>query len=112
MSYVDKLTPKQKALADLILADPDIQQREAAVKAGFSEHSADTQASQVLKMPKVQAYMDAQNAARARRTRVTHDRVLREIASLAFSNIKDYVIDDAGEIHLRDGANRRAMKAV
>lgn len=109
---IDNLTDQQKRFVDAYLGDENLSIQESAIAAGYTEKYASSQAYQLLRNPRVKHALDKEMAARARRTRITHDRVLREIASIAFSNIDDYVVDSGGNITLRDGADVRAMKAV
>lgn len=106
------LTDQQKRFVNAYLGNANLSVAEAAVEAGYSEKYSTSQAYQLLRNPRVKAALDKEMAARARRTRVTHDRVLREIASIAFSNIDDYDVDPNGRVTLRDGADPRAMKAI
>lgn len=73
---------------------------------------AKAEAMRYLRMPHVQAWIRALRYERQVRTRVTQDRVMREIAVIAFSNISNYVIDDEGFVTLREGASPEAIKAV
>jgi phage terminase small subunit len=107
-----ELTDQQQRFVDAYLADPNLSVEEAALIAGYSKSFSASGAYQLVRNPKVAAAIDAEMAKRAARTRVTKDRVIREIASIAFSNIDDYEIDEDGRIGLRDGADVRAMKAV
>jgi phage terminase small subunit len=106
------LTEQQQRFIDAYLSDPDLLVAEAAIQAGYSESFSTSRGYELLRNPRVAAAIDAEMAKRAARTRVTKDRVIREIASVAFSNIDDYEIDEAGRIGLREGADVRAMKAV
>ena len=108
----DGLTERERRLVDAYLGNPDLSVYEAAISAGFTEQSAKTEVYTLLRKPKIKRALDKEMAARARRTRVTKDRVLREVASVAFSSIDDYEIDEEGIPHLKDGADERAMKAV
>lgn len=113
MSYEnDKLTEREQRLVDAYLSNPDLSVYESALKAGFTKSSATSEVYTLLRKPKIKRALDKEMAARARRTRITKDRVLREIASIAFSNIDDYEIDDFGRVILKEGADDRAMKAV
>ena len=107
-----ELTVLQQRFVDEYLSDENLGIKDAALRAGYSEGFSSSDAYYLTRNPKIAAAIDKAMAARARRTRITHDRVLREIASLAFSNIDDYEIDDAGRVHLREGADIRAMKAI
>lgn len=67
----------------------DLNQTQAAIRAGYSPLSAPQQASEILKIPKVRARVDELMAERSKRTGVNADRVVRELARLAFVNATD-----------------------
>jgi phage terminase small subunit len=90
----------------------DLNGKQAAIRAGYSPRVAEVQASQNLRLPKVQAALTQAMADRAQKIEVRAEDVLREIALLSHSNIEHYRIDDYGEVHLRPGAPPDAMKAV
>jgi hypothetical protein len=49
-------------------------------------------------------------AARSTRLQITQDRVLDELSTLAFSDIRNYVVDDKGVVHLAAGPRRRRWR--
>lgn len=80
----DKLTPRQGAFVREYLVD--LNGTQAALRAGYAAASAASQASELLRVPKIaKAIADAQ-AERARRTDVTADRVVKELARVAFAD--------------------------
>jgi len=83
--YAPGLTRRQLAFVEayVILGDP----KAAALKAGYSPRTAHVISSVVLHHPKVAAAIRHAQAARAERVRVTADRVLVELARLAFSDL-------------------------
>lgn len=88
-SPVDSLNVKQRTFAQEYLVDLNATQ--AAIRAGYSEKTANSQGSRLLANAKVKAAIDHLMAERSQRTQVTVDRVLEEIAKLAFANMMDYV---------------------
>jgi phage terminase small subunit len=84
----DKLTPKQAAFVAEYLAD--LSGAKAAIRAGFSEKTAKQQASQLLAKPHVAAAVEAGMAERAKRLELTQDKVLAELAKVAFASIGDF----------------------
>jgi phage terminase small subunit len=80
----DELTPMQERFVTEYLVD--LRQREAAVRAGYSPDSADTIASQVMKLPQVQAEIDRRTAAFAARAAVSEEKVLTTLKAIAFSD--------------------------
>lgn len=78
----------------------DLNGRQAAIRAGYSEKGAQTQASRMLSNVKVVDRIRYLKRKRQRRTQITADQVLKEISSLAFSDILDYIeIDARGNIN-------------
>jgi phage terminase small subunit len=90
----------------------DLNGKHAAIRAGYSPRTAEVQAAQFLRIPKVQAEVSAAQARRSQRTAITQDSVLREIGLLAQSDMTHYHIDDYGNLALRAGAPADAMRAV
>ena len=105
------MTEKQKAFCEEYLID--LCATQAAIRAGYAPKAAGAQASRLLKNVKVRAYIDKALAERSKRTGVTADRVVRELARLAFVNPPDAIdIDDAA---VRDSAtvdDTAAIQAV
>jgi phage terminase small subunit len=104
------LTPRQQRFVEEYLHD--LNGKHAAIRAGYSAKTAEVQASQTLRIPKVQAAITAARQRRSQRTEITQDSVLLELAVLASSDITHYVISDVGEVTLREGAPPQAIRAV
>lgn len=84
-----KLPPKQRRFVQEYLADLNATQ--AAIRAGYSARTAAAQGARLLTKVKVQdALQDAQKR-REKRTEITADRVLTELAKIAFSDLTDFV---------------------
>lgn len=77
----------------------DLNGTNAWMRATGSENkkTSGTEASKALKLPKVRAALRKQMNARAERTLITADRVLHELAKLAFSNISG-VYNSSGDL--------------
>lgn len=82
------LTEKQKRFCDEYLVDLNATQ--SAIRAGYSEKTAMEQGYQLLQKTSVQEYINERMADREKRTEITQDRVLQELAIIAFSNATDY----------------------
>jgi len=63
----------------------------AARRAGYSERSASSEASRLLKNDEVMAAAEWYRASEAERLGVTAERVLAELAAIAFADLGDYV---------------------
>lgn len=84
-----KLTAKQIRFVDEYLVDFNATQ--AAIRAGYSEKTANTIGAQNLAKLSIQAEISRRQKDLQRRTEVTQDRVVKELARIAFANIADYV---------------------
>lgn len=90
-----KLTKKQQLFIDEYLIDLNATQ--AAIRAGYSAKTADQQGSRMLANVKVQQAVAEAMAARSKRTGVNQDRVVLELAKLAFVKMTD-LVDSHGRI--------------
>jgi len=87
--WESELTAKQRAFVREYLIDLNASQ--AALRAGYSEKSAHVEGTRLLKNAKVAAAVSAAMDLRAKRTEVTADRVLKELAKIGFSDIRKAV---------------------
>lgn len=83
-----KLTPKQKAFVQEYLIDLNATQ--AAIRAGYSKKTADVQGVRLLGNVKVQDALNEAMKNREIRTEITQDKVLKELAKIAFSSGADF----------------------
>lgn len=90
----------------------DLNATQAAIRAGYSPKTAESQASRLLRNVKVAAAVEEALEERQKRTEITQDRVLKELSRIAFSNITDYVLTDEGQVQLAEAAHPEAMRAV
>lgn len=90
-----KLNDKQKRFAAEYLIDLNATQ--AAKRAGYSEKTSYAQGHYLLKHPEVKAEIQRNMDERAKRTEITADNVLKEIAKMAFCNVRD-VFDENGNL--------------
>lgn len=91
-----KLTEKQKRFCDEYLIDLNATQ--AAIRAGYSPRTAEQAASRLLSFVKVQDEISKEMAERSKRTGINQDRVLMEIAKMAFVNIGDVIDLDTAQV--------------
>lgn len=84
-----KLTEKQQLFVDEYLIDLNATQ--AATRAGYSVKTADQQGSRLLANVKVQQAIAEHMAERSKRTGVNQDRVVLELAKIAFVKVTDIV---------------------
>lgn len=82
------LTDKQKRFCEEYLIDLNATQ--AAIRAGYSPKTAEQTASRLLRNVKVQEYISKRQKELSRSTQITQERVIKELALIAFSNNADY----------------------
>ena len=90
------MTDKQTAFVNEYLIDLNATQ--AAIRAGYSPNSAVVIGSENKEKPEIKNAIDKAIAERSRRTGITQDRVLQEIAKVAFLNLADLINLDDGSI--------------
>lgn len=99
---MNTLTKKQKLFVEEYLIDLNATQ--AAIRAGYSPDSAQQMGSENLSKPVIKNAIDRAIAERSRRTGINQDRVLLELAKVAFLNPIDVINMDGATI--RGEANR------
>lgn len=88
---VAKITDKQKAFVDEYLIDLNATRAYRAVyKAVKSDETAKAAASRLLTNVNVKDYLDRRMKDREKRTEITQDKVLAELAKIAFANGSDF----------------------
>lgn len=86
------LTPKQAAFVKEYLIDKNATQ--AAIRAGYSARTADRIGPELLGKTCVEAEVNRNLIKQQERTEVTADRVLRELASIAFADTRKLYRED------------------
>lgn len=102
------MTKKQKRFVEEYLIDLNATQ--AAIRAGYSPDTAKSIGSENLTKPDIQGHIARAMAERSRRTGVNADRVVMELAKIAFVNADDVI--DAGTATIKDGAAREDTAAI
>lgn len=90
-----KLTKKQQMFVDEYLIDLNATQ--AAIRAGYSVDSAKEIGCENLTKPNIQQAIGAAMAERSKRTGINQDRVVLELAKIAFVKMTD-IVDSQGKI--------------
>lgn len=90
------LTKKQKLFVEEYLIDLNATQ--AAIRAGYSPETAKEIGCENLTKPNIRAHIDQAMAERSRRTGVTADRVINELAKIAFVNAVDVIDPDTATV--------------
>lgn len=96
-----RLTAKQKRFIEEYLIDLNATQ--AAIRAGYSKKTAAAVGAENLRKPHIAAEIQRRMAKRQERTEVTQDRVIKELARLAFANAADFVTVEKREVDAGDG---------
>lgn len=96
-----KLTPKQMRFVDEWLID--FNGKQAAIRAGYSARTAEATAARLLRNVKVQAEISRRQKDLQRRTEVTQERVIMELARVAFADATDYVQVETRTVEKDDG---------
>lgn len=94
------MTKKQKLFIEEYLVDLNATQ--AAIRAGYSVDTAGSIGSENLKKPEIRACIEKAMAERSKRTGISQDRVLMELARIGFSKITDII--DPGTAVIRADA--------
>jgi phage terminase small subunit len=92
-----KLTAKQKAFVDEYLIDLNATQ--AAIRAGYSIKTAEQVGYQQLQKTSVSEAITRAMANRSRRTGITADRVLTELAKIGFANAADIINFNSAKVN-------------
>lgn len=94
-----RLTDRQRRFVEEYLVD--LKAGAAAIRAGYSEKSAETMGARLRGLSHVRAAIEEAMARRSRRLRITQDRVVTELARIAFADIRDFVDWDKSAVTLR-----------
>ncbi len=97
------LTEKQKLFADEYLIDLNATR---AYKVAYprikNDETAYSASSRLLRNVKVAEYIHERMNERSKRTEITQDNVLKELATIAFANITDVVTIENGTVYIKD----------
>lgn len=102
-----ELEEKQKRFVQEYLIDLNATQ--AAIRAGYSPKSANQQGSRLCANAKIKDEIAKEMAKRSKRTGISQDRVIEELAKMAFCNIAD-LTDNNGKI--KDDAKREDLACI
>ena len=102
------MTKKQKRFIEEYLIDLNATQ--AAIRAGYSPDTAYSIGNENMKKPEIKAKIDKAMAERSKRTGVNADRVVRELAKIAFVNADDVI--DTETATLKPDAAREDTAAI
>ena len=94
------LSLKQKTFCQEYIID--FNGAQSAIRAGYSKKTAKVKASQLLTIINIQSEILAAIKKRSERTGITQDRVVLELARIAFSDMKDFAAWDKAGVTLND----------
>ncbi len=108
---------KHERFCQLLLVDPEARAGRVYEQVGYKARGdvAEAAASRLLRNVKVAARLAQLRAERSKRTGITADRVLEELAVVAFSDVTHYCVDPGGRVVLdtrADASARRALSSV
>jgi phage terminase small subunit len=114
---VDKLTPKQKRFLAFLLSDKTRNPRLAALKAGYSEGFAQSQVWSLLKEPQIAGAINETDRKLFKKLEISHERILQEIAVMAFANIEDYLVrevdpNDPNKVTIRVDVSKTSIQSM
>ena len=98
-----RLTPKQAEFVRQYLVDLNATQ--AAIRAGYSERTASKIASELLGKTGVREAIATAQAKREQRTEITADRVVSELAKIAFADPRELMDWGPEGVKLKDSAD-------
>ncbi len=99
---VEGMTDKQKFFCMEYIIDMNGAQ--AAIRAGYSEKTARDIAYENMAKPDIKLVIDVLLKKREKRTEVTQDRVLLELAKIAFSDLNNFVEYGPNGVKLKDSS--------
>ena len=101
------LTERQKRFCEEYLIDLNATQ--AAIRAGYSPNTANEQGCQLLAKLSIQNEISKEMAERSKRTGFNQDRIVQELARLAFCKITDVADRNGG---IRDDASEDDLACI
>lgn len=108
------LTPKQQLFAEEYLVDLNATRAYRAAGYTGSDNVCASEGHKLLRNPKVQAAIQIGRAKRSMRTEITQDMVLKELARIGFSDIRN-LFDDNGNlkhITMMDDASAASIQSI
>jgi phage terminase small subunit len=102
MARNGKLTPKRQRFVEAYLSSGNGTQ--AAIAAGYRRKAAKAIASELLTFPDIQAAIQARQHDAAQRAGVSHERIMRELARLAFTRIDEIATWEGEEVTIKDSS--------
>jgi len=105
-----KATPRWKLFAHEYCKE--MNGTKAAISVGYKEKSATMQASRLLTKEKVKSEVERILAERAKKLDISAEKVLSELAKMAFANMQDYIVVDSEGYAYADLSNLTREQAA
>lgn len=99
MDNKDQLTPQQERFCHEYIID--LNGKQSAIRASYSEATAEQQASRLLSKVKVQELIYKLNQVRLKEVKIDANFVLEELHKIANSSVKDMVDDDGAFLPIK-----------
>ena len=97
---MDNLTAKQQKFVNEYLIDLNATQ--AAIRAGYSKKTSGSIGEENLKKPEIQAVIEKRMKEREKRTEITQDKVIAELAKIAFADQRNVMTWGSSGVKLKD----------
>lgn len=94
------LSDKQKMFCEQYLVDFNATQ--AAIRAGYSKHTARGQGQRLLTKAAIQKYIQGKQQKIADKFEITQEKILQEYARIAYADIRNFYTDDNQLKNIRD----------
>jgi phage terminase small subunit len=104
-----KLTPKQKLFCKYYLIS--LNATDAAIKAGYSKKTANRIGTENLSKPVIREYLESQMKSKEQELDISVDRILKELASIAFLDISEFYNEDGTLKNIKE-INETARRAI
>jgi len=88
---IPDLNDKEIRFCDEYLGQARFNGTQAAIRAGYSKRTAASIASEMLKKPKIQRYMEIKSRKVQDEIGVSQEMIMQELATIGFSKITDYL---------------------
>lgn len=90
-----EMTFKEQRFVEEMLINPDSTQKAAAIRAGYAPKTAVSAASHLMAQPKIKKALEDSKKAVADRLGFTQDRILQELAKIAFADLETAIPTDS-----------------
>lgn len=93
------MNDKQKRFCEEYLVD--LNGKQAAIRAGYTEKRAEITASELLNNAEVKQFIQEKQKELSEKTGITAERILQELADIGFNNMKDFVNGNNSVLELK-----------